>query len=463
MSVKRKIILWFTTILVFISLIMFFVIISVSSSVLKDTLKTSLMESIQKNASEIDYYYILSEENENAYVQYISYKDGFIEIDDGFLDETNGIISGIYESNGNLIYGENPLREALLRKGFSNGIVQTLNVSDENYYVFDIRLDHLGIEDVWLRGVVSENKALSEISDIAKISFIVVCIMIHIGVIVGIHIMDKIFNPVNKITDAAIKIGNSADLKERINMGEGKDEFKILANQFDKMVDRLDKAFESEKRFTSDASHELRTPVSVISAQCEYILESPRETEEYIEALEVISRQNKRMSSLINDMLSLSRFENKKNKYIFSEFDFSSSINAICKDMALIEKKNIKLTYSVEDGIVINGEKELLERLALNLISNAFKYGKENGSIFVSLKKDKKTEKIIFSVQDDGIGISDEEKDKIFDRFYRSDKSRSESGTGLGLSLVAEIAKLHGGKIQLESKLGEGSTFSFII
>ena len=442
---------------------MFFVIISASSIVLKETLKSTLVETVENNSNEIEYYYILSEENKNSYSQYISYKGGYIEINDIFLDEISGIISGIYEKNGNLIYGENPLGEKLLKKGFSNGIVQTLEIDNEKYYIFDRKLDHLGIKDVWLRGVVSENKALSEISDISKISFIILCVVIHIGVIVGIYIIDEVFRPIKKITEAAIKIGNSADLKERINMGEGKDEFKILANQFDKMVDKLDKTFESEKRFTSDASHELRTPVAVISAQCEYILESPREVEEYIEALEVISRQNKRMSSLINDMLSLSRFENKKNKYVFSEFDFSSSIDAICKDMSLIEKKNIKLSYNIEDNIILNGEKVLLERLALNLISNAFKYGKENGSIFVSLKKDEKKGKVRLSVSDNGIGISDEEKEKIFDRFYRSDKSRSESGTGLGLSLVSEIAKLHGGVIELESKLNEGSTFTFIV
>ncbi len=463
MSIQRKIIIWFTAILIVISLIMFFVILSASSIVLKETLKSTLVETVENNTNEIEYYYILSEENKNSYSQYISYKGGYIEINDIFIDEISGIISGIYEKNGNLIYGENPLGEKLLKKGFSNGIVQTLEIDNEKYYIFDRKLDHLGIKDVWLRGVVSENKALSEISDISKISFIILCVVIHIGVIVGIYIIEKVFRPIKKITEAAIKIGNSADLKERINMGEGKDEFKILANQFDKMVDKLDKTFESEKRFTSDASHELRTPVAVISAQCEYILESPREVEEYIEALEVISRQNKRMSSLINDMLSLSRFENKKNKYVFSEFDFSSSIDAICKDMSLIEKKNIKLSYHIEDNIFLNGEKELLERLALNLISNAFKYGKENGSIFVSLKKDKKTGKVLLSVSDNGIGISDEEKEKIFDRFYRSDKSRSEAGTGLGLSLVSEIAKLHGGIIELESKLNEGSTFTFIV
>ena len=227
------------------------------------------------------------------------------------------------------------------------------------------------------------------------------------------------------------------------------------------MVDRLDKAFEKEKRFTSDASHELRTPVAVISAQCEYTLESPRDTEEYIEALEVISRQTQRMSALINDMLYLSRFENKKAQYIFEEFDFSACVSQICKDISLIENKGIQLSYDISNGIFFNGEKELLERMILNLIGNAYKYGKENGEIKVTLQKVDGVN-IKLSVSDNGIGISDSEKEKIFERFYRSDKSRSESGTGLGLSLALEIAKLHGGDILLESVLGVGSTFTFV-
>ncbi|MBO7254320.1 MAG: sensor histidine kinase, partial [Clostridia bacterium] len=125
MSIQRKIIIWFTAILIIISLIMFFVIISASSIVLKETLKSTLVETVENNTNEIEYYYILSEENKNSYSQYISYKGGYIEINDIFIDEISGIISGIYEKNGNLIYGENPLGEKLLKKGFSNGIVQT--------------------------------------------------------------------------------------------------------------------------------------------------------------------------------------------------------------------------------------------------------------------------------------------------------------------------------------------------
>ncbi len=463
MSVKKKIILWFSSILVAVVVVTFFTIISVGKSIIIKNLKTSLEEMVDKNSNNIEYYYILSEENEDIYNQYISYKDGFLEITSDFLDNSNGISSGIYHESGELIYGENPIGRSLDKVPFLNSSIQTLSDSGEKYFVFDRKLDGIGIEGLWLRGTISESTGNEELNRIGNISFFILCIIVYLGIVVGIIIIERIMKPVKKITDAAIKIGNGNDLKARINMGDGKDDFKILANQFDKMVDRLDKAFEKEKRFTSDASHELRTPVAVISAQCEYTLESPREIDEYIESLEVISRQTQRMSSLINDMLYLSRFENKKGKYKFEDFDFSLCISQLCKDMSLIDQKNITLYHDIEENITIKGERELLERLVSNLISNAYKYGKENGEIKVSLSRDLQNGKIKLSVADNGIGISEEEKEKIFDRFYRSDKSRSEAGTGLGLSLALEIAKLHGGDIIIESELDKGSTFIVLL
>ena len=463
MSVKKKVILWFTSILVAVTAVTFFTIVQVSKSIIISDLKASLEETVEKNANEIEYYYILSEDNEDIYNQYISYKDGFLEIDARFLDRIGGIATGLYQENGELIYGENTVGEKLMEIAFSDCTMNELSASKENFYVFDRQLDDLGIDGLWLRGTISEEDATEDLYNIAKISLIILAIILCLGIFIGIIIIENIMKPIKKITEAAIKIGNGTDLKERINMGEGKDDFKILALQFDKMMDRLDEAFEKEKRFTSDASHELRTPAAVISAQCEYTLESPREIEEYIESLEVISRQNRRMSSLINDMLSLSRFENKKKQYTFEKFNFSECVSQICKDMSLMENKNIQLYYDIEENIVVNGNKSLLERLISNLISNAYKYGKENGEIKVSLVSDKEGNKTRLSVADNGIGINQEEKEKIFDRFYRSDKSRSEAGTGLGLSLALEIAKLHGGYIFVESEIGVGSTFTFVM
>jgi signal transduction histidine kinase len=461
MSVKSKITLWFSALLIITMTVTFMVVISVSSSMMQKTLKNSLSETVEKNVGEVEYYYILTEEERDKYAQYIEYQNGVLQIDDDFLNRVNGIVTGLYEENGSLIYGENPLGTATNSVAFSDSFIQTISISGVKYYIFDRKLEGEDLSGLWLRGTVCETEGEARLSDITRISLLVLASIVFFGIIIGVFIAGKVLKPIEYITKAAEKINSGNDLKERINIGHASREIKDLSDQFDNMVDRLDKAFEKEKRFTSDASHELRTPVSVISAQCEYTLESPREIEEYIDSLEVISRQTQKMSSLINDMLYISRFENKKYDYVFEKFNFSLFIKEICHDMSLIKEKNISLTYSVDEDIYINGHKELLERLTTNLINNAFKYGKQNGKIEVILfQEDNKT---FLTVKDDGVGISDEEKEKIFERFYRSDKSRNSGGTGLGLSIASEIAKLHGGNITVESSIGNGSKFIFSV
>jgi signal transduction histidine kinase len=460
MSIKTKVTLWFSVILIIVVSVTFITVITVSNSILQKTVRDSLMGAVENNVDEIEYYYILSDEEFDKYNEYIPFNGGFLEVDDDFLDRTNGIATGLYDEKGSLIYGENPIGKSLSEIPFSDTVIQTITISKVKYYIFDRKLNDNTFDGLWLRGVVSAKEENSKLSKITEISLIVLLFIVLIGIVIGVLIAGKVLKPIEKITEAAKKINSGTDLKLRINMGEGTDELRVLATQFDKMVDRLDMAFEEERRFTSDASHELRTPVSVISAQCEYALESPMEIDEYIESLEVIQMQSKKMSSLINDMLYISRFENKKDEYNFVETDISELVLNICGDMSLIKEKNINLSHSIEKGIISKVNKELFERLLTNLIGNAYKYGKENGEIKVELNV--RNGKNHLSVTDNGIGISENEKEKVFMRFYRSDKSRNSDGTGLGLSLAMEIAKLHGGTITLESQMDKGSCFTFI-
>lgn len=223
------------------------------------------------------------------------------------------------------------------------------------------------------------------------------------------------------------------------------------------MFRRLENAFEVERQFTSDASHELRTPVSVIMAQCEMSLEETRSSEEYEQALRTIQRQGRKMSRLINDMLDFTRLEMRAESYIWEMVDMTELVQAVCFDMAMIKEKGISLNYEVEADIKIYGNRQLLNRLLGNLITNAYRYGKENGFIFVSLKR--RGQNVELSVSDNGIGIGEGQQQKIFQRFYQADNSHSSIGTGLGLSMAYEIVQFHGGEIRVESELGKGSTF----
>ena len=256
-------------------------------------------------------------------------------------------------------------------------------------------------------------------------------------------------------------IGRGGDLKQRIEVKKGNDELHRLAESFNEMIGRLDAAFEAERQFTSDASHELRTPMSVIMAQCEYSLDETRTQEEYQNALGVIKRQGRKMSRLINDMLDFVRLERHSGCYAMEKTNLSELVSSVCQDMALIGEKGIKLSCIQGDNITACVCPELINRLLTNIISNAYRYGNENGSIKVELSEDENC--IRLSVADDGIGISEDEQELIFNRFYQSDSSRSGVGTGLGLTMVKEIASLHGGSVEVNSELGKGSVFTFVL
>ena len=227
------------------------------------------------------------------------------------------------------------------------------------------------------------------------------------------------------------------------------------------MFQRLDDAFETERQFTSNASHELRTPISVIKAQCDFSLEEPRNADEYEKALRVIQRQSRKMSKLVNDMLNFTRLETRADSYERESIDFTGLVSSICSDMALIRENNITLTFEADANVKFQGNRELLSRLLTNLINNAYRYGNENGHIHVRLKSS--GHEISLSVSDDGIGIAKEEQPKIFRRFYQIDSSRTSAGTGLGLSMVYEIAQFHNGEIKVESESGKGATFTLIL
>lgn len=142
------------------------------------------------------------------------------------------------------------------------------------------------------------------------------------------------------------------------------------------------------------------------------------------------------------------------------ETNLSQCVSSVCEDMGLIKDKNITLLSSIEPDIFVSGNYELLTRMVINLISNAYRYGKENGKIEVSLKR--LDSSIVLSVKDDGVGIDKSSIGKIWDRFYRADPSRSDGSTGLGLAFVREIAEIHGAEARVESQKGIGSCFSII-
>ena len=460
LSFRAKITIWFSGIMAFLVAVTFAIVFWVSNAVVQKDIQDNLVEMTEANADELTYYEQMPELQELYKSQFIIWGDGYLEIDDDFLDVVNGIYTFLCDESGSLLYGENPLARAEMEIPFQNGTVQRLKWNKTVYYVYDRLLVEDGVEGLWLRGIVSEHQGTQQLSWLVRLCTIALPALLVLAVLGGYWIAGNALKPVKQITQAAAQISQGHDLNRRIGLGEGTDELHRLAAVLDDMIARLYHSFQAEQQFTSDVSHELRTPMSVIMAQCEYILEEKRTPEEYEEALESIRRQGKKMSRLIEDMLCFARLEQEGESYPKEQLPLSELVKDVCLDLSLYKRKNISLAWEIEPEIFFYGNATLLARMLSNLIINAYQYGKTDGSIRVTLSRGEKT--VLLSVLDDGIGIAKEQQEKIFERFYRAEAARSGEGTGLGLAMVKDIAKYHGGTVAVISEEGKGSEFRLI-
>ncbi|MCD8089079.1 MAG: HAMP domain-containing histidine kinase [Clostridiales bacterium] len=459
LSLRAKITLWYSAVLVLIVALTYFALLSLGRQVIQKTVKDSLITTVADNVDEVEYYYDI-DEGFNEVDYYVDYENGYIEIDDDFLREVNGVYTSLCLSDKTLVYGENPVASETAALQLSDGSLRQIKVGSELYYVYDKKLTLSGLEGLWLRGVVSETQGEVQLSAVARMSLILLPVLVLLAIAGGYIIAGRTLRPIDRISAAAARISQGGDLKQRIDLGEGSDEIHRLADRFNEMFGRLENSFTSQQQFISDASHELRTPVSVIMAQCELTLEKERTPSEYEEALEVVERQGRKMTRLIKDMLDFTRLELHPEKYKKKLLNLSELAEDVCGDLAIIAEKGISLTCEAEKEIYIKGNRGLLTRLLSNLISNAYRYGREGGYIKTRLKTAENS--IILSVEDNGIGIEGGELQNIFLRFYQADSSHTGAGSGLGLAIAKEITQFHGGEISVKSRPGSGSTFTVV-
>jgi len=455
-SIRFKLILWFSLVLVLVTGATLFAVLSASGLVLRGTVRDYLISTVEENVDNIRFVRSTGDTAVNSYIPYL---DGYLQIDLDFMDVVNDVHTALYTSDGNMLYGENPLPLQTSELPFTDSHTWRMDIDGERYDLYDRRLnlELPGENCLWIRGIVPETESTAQLGEIARLSLLLLPVLIMLAVISGYIAADRLLDPIRKIEETAEEISGGNDLTKRIEAVENNDEVGRLARVFNRMMDRIERSFEAERQFTSDASHELRTPTAVILMQSEYSLEKERTPEEYREALETVRKQGQRMNVLISDMLDYTRMDQGSARYELEKTDLSETVSEVSDQMAMIGTGGIELRKDIEEGVTVEGNRLLLSRLAQNLISNAYRYGRENGSIEVLLSSE--GDRAVLTVADDGIGIEDGEKEKIFDRFYRSDASRSVQGTGLGLSMVKRIAELHGAEIEVESEPGKGSAF----
>lgn len=464
LTIQKKIIIWFALTLLVIVTLMNTLTFSIAKIVLDEDIKERLMNTVVSNVEEIEYFNRLDAGMEREQGdQFLQYNSGWLEIDDDFCDYYEGICTALYDKDGNLLYGEAPVKISR-SKAASFTSVGSVKYNGEKYYVYDRVLSGDSFDGLWLRGVVSKNERINILYNTVRLSFWLLPLLALLAILGGYAITRRSFLPIQQIADSAEEIGKSGDLSRRLDIGWGRDEIHQLASTFNGMFDRLEKAFETERQFTSDASHELRTPTAVILAQAQYGLELADFEEEYRESLKVIKRQAERMNDIINQLLFFTRLDQGSEPVNMEETNLSVLVAEICKDQRLISCKHISVKDDIQPDINVETDRNLFTRMLNNLFSNAYKYGKEKGTITMTLTR--MGDDAVLRLTDDGIGISRENLERIWNRFYQVEPSRNEDaggGLGLGLSIVKQITSLLGGKISVESEEGRGTSFIFVM
>lgn len=279
----------------------------------------------------------------------------------------------------------------------------------------------------------------------------------------GWLIAKKSLAPIENITETTRKI-TSSNLSTRLSPIYTGDELDEMTKTINFMLDRLEDSFKRINQFTSDVSHELRTPIASLKIGTEVILSKDRTAEEYCGLHEDNLKVLERINGLISDLLELSRSDSGAGILHLKSFNLNNMLRELQNIfMPVSEIKKIYLSIDEMPDIQINGDEILLRRVFSNLLDNAIKYTSPGGCVNASLE-DRKDE-VIVRIEDTGMGISQDHLEKVFERFFRVDPSRTREtgGTGLGLNICKSIVELHKGKIEVKSKLGKGSTFEVIL
>lgn len=372
-----------------------------------------------------------------------------------------GVFCMYYTENGQIISGALP-DESLPTLPFQQHVVRIVrNADGVSFYVYDsfVLTDEGGR---WVRGVVStsENSSTRTMSLIVSLFLLPGLLIITVGG--GWLIAWGSFRPIDKILKAADSISDGDDLSARLNIDKGPAEIRRLGAAFDRMFARLDRSFHAEKQFASDVSHELRTPITIILAECDRAKRKCVSKEDFQESLSLIGVQAQNMSELTTQLLSLTRMQHGTDRYPLRVEDLSAFVESCCSEYAPQDSRGIRLKTEISKGVKASFHSALMSRVIFNLLQNAYRYGTENGQIVVRVFRDNRG--AVLQVSDNGIGIAPEDMENIWLRFWQGEEAREcETGNGLGLPMVREIVKYHGGLVSVDSKLGQGSTFTVIL
>lgn len=444
-SIKTRITIWYTTLMFILIIVVLSLVGGLSYRLSEDSIEKDVMLQVTQVSEK------LSKRRRDVF-DLVDNKEEFKNV-------------SIYASDGEYIVGQYNYDIAGI--AFREGKPRRESIDGKEYVVYDVQKHSIPGEHngFWIRGVESVSSTMLLGRSAIVSMLIIIPLILLFTAWGGYYITKKAFLPVNNIIKTANDISEQNDITRRIEIAldSRKDELHNLSVTLNRMLDKIENLIKQEKQFTSDASHELRTPISVILAQGEYLQEIAESEKEKELAQNIVDKANQ-VSKLVSRLLLLARIDQNRQKFNKEKVDLGVLTDIAVDSMKeLAAQKDIMLLTNVADNLIVNADEALLLSAITNLISNGIKYGNESGYVSVSASKLGNSTEMI--VADNGIGISEEHLDKIWGRFYRIDDVRNDEygSSGLGLAMVKSIIELHGGEITVRSSLGQGTEFRIIL
>ncbi|WP_238883938.1 HAMP domain-containing sensor histidine kinase [Clostridium sp. YIM B02551] len=430
-------------------------------------------------AISIIYGYAVYKTNKSKVIESVSY---ISQIQKQQKDLPTGIIEGVghteginyyfYDENNNLMYANNSETAELINTVFKIDNENSLK-TNENPFNSKEALNKkintlLNINYVYEKRLTTENgdikvvaqygfaKELNELKIILSILILVEVVLILLSLSKATKGTKKILKPIDEMNNTVKNITIN-ELNTRLNISGTQNELKDLSITVNDMLDRIQKSYEVQNQFVSDASHELRTPIAVIQGYVKLLDRWGKEDQKVLqESIDAIKSEAENMKKLVENLLFLARGDKNTQDINFEIFTLENLMEEILKDTQLIDS-NHNIILERNDSVEIYGDRKLIKQMLRIFIDNSIKYTPIDGTIKLNSYLEKK--EVLILIEDNGIGISEEDLPKIFNRFYRADESRTREtgGTGLGLSIARWIVKSHKGQISVKSALDKGT------
>jgi heavy metal sensor kinase len=385
------------------------------------------------------------------------------EFAEAYVIEHAGDYLQVYAGNGNWVYQSDFMKAHRLAP-IEPDQIQELSLKDHWMAGKPLRFATQRIESGSHRYTVQTGLLLDDVVDtlsVFKLYLLMFAPLLFVSAAAGGYWLSRrALAPVDAIVQSARTISGT-NLQSRLEKLDTGDELQRLSDTLNEMLGRIERAFQRVTQFTADASHELRTPVSLIRTEAELALRRSREEAQYRESLEHILREAERTTVVIEEMLLLARSDSGHELLKMHPVNIGEALRGVIEGWRQVATVcNLEFRDSLGEGeLFVTADESSLIRVVNILLDNAFKYTPPPGTVTLALEE--KDDKALITVQDSGAGIAEEELEKIFERFYRVDKARSRRtpGAGLGLSIARWIVQQHGGTMSVESAPGQGSKF----